>query len=337
MNKLKIQSRLIIVFSALIMIIAFYTPIWEILMWAPQYPEGLSMQIWINNITGDVNTINGLNHYIGMKYIKIEMFPEFNYMPWILGFIILIGLATALVNRKWMLWTYFGTLVTAGIAGLVDFYLWGYDYGHNLDPTAAIKIEGMSYQPPLIGTKELLNFVAYSGPDTGGWIFAFSGILVITTLIIERKKEKQTIMKNIFLTCYITSLFLISCSTNPEPIKFGKDDCNNCKMILADNKFGAEIVTTKGKVYKFDDVNCLIKFKDNEMQNIEFAHILVIDYANPENLINAKDAFYLKSPQINSPMASNIAAFETKDEMEAVEKELGGIYMTWGELVTEYK
>ena len=108
-------------------------------------------------------------------------------------------------------------------------------------------------------------------------------------------------------------------------------------MILADNKFGAEIVTTKGKVYKFDDVNCLIKFKDNEMQNIELAHILVINYANPEQLINAKDAYYLKSPQINSPMASNIAAFESKDEMDAVEKELGGIYMTWGELVTEYK
>jgi copper chaperone NosL len=191
MNKLKIQSRLIIAFSALIMIIAYFTPIWEILMWAPQYPEGLSMQIWLNNITGDVNTINGLNHYIGMKYIKIEMFPEFIYMPWILGFIILIGLVTAVVNRKWMLWTYFGILVSAGIAGLVDFYLWGYDYGHNLDPTAAIKIEGMSYQPPLIGTKELLNFVAYSGPDTGGWIFAFSGILVITTLIIERKKKNK--------------------------------------------------------------------------------------------------------------------------------------------------
>lgn len=168
---------------------AYYTPIWEILMWAPQYPEGLSMQIWVNNITGDVNTINGLNHYIGMKYIKIEMFPEFKYMPWILGFIILTGLVTAVINRKWMLWTYFIILVSAGIAGLVDFYLWGYDYGHNLDPTAAIKIEGMSYQPPLIGTKELLNFVAYSGPDTGGWIFALSGILVIATLFIERKKK----------------------------------------------------------------------------------------------------------------------------------------------------
>jgi copper chaperone NosL len=144
-------------------------------------------------------------------------------------------------------------------------------------------------------------------------------------------------MKNIFLISLISTLFFISCSTNPVPIKFGHDDCNNCKMILADNKFGAEIVTTKGKVYKFDDVNCLIKFKDNEMQNIELAHILVINYANSEQLINAKDAFYLKSPQINSPMASNIAAFENKYDMDAVEKELGGIYMTWGELVTEYK
>jgi copper chaperone NosL len=72
----------------------------------------------------------------------------------------------------------------------VDFYLWGYDYGHNLDPTAAIVVPGMSYQPPLIGTKQLLNFTAFSGPDIGGWIFLVSALLAIGTLIYEKLKNK---------------------------------------------------------------------------------------------------------------------------------------------------
>jgi len=90
-----------------------------------------------------------------------------------------------------MVWVYTIVLISAGIAGLVDFYLWGYDYGHNLDPNAAIKVPGMSYQPPLIGTKELLNFVAFSGPDTGGWIIAVSGLLVIVTLILEFRRKRK--------------------------------------------------------------------------------------------------------------------------------------------------
>ena len=85
---------------------------------------------------------------------------------------------------------FFALLVLAGIAGLYDFYQWGSDYGHNLDPTAPIKVPGMSYQPPLLGTKELLNFVAYSGPDTGGWIMVAAGGLTMAALAIERFKNK---------------------------------------------------------------------------------------------------------------------------------------------------
>jgi copper chaperone NosL len=190
MKKITPISRALVALSALLMIIAYYVPIWQILMWAPQYPEWLSMHIWINNITGDVAIINGLNHYIGMKYIKVEMFPEFKIMPWVLGGMIALGLITAFIGTIRMVWLYTIVLISAGIAGLVDFYLWGYDYGHNLDPNAAIKVPGMSYQPPLIGTKELLNFVAFSGPDTGGWIIAVSGLLVIATLIIEFRSRK---------------------------------------------------------------------------------------------------------------------------------------------------
>jgi len=185
MKKLKTSTRIIIAIASLAMISAYYVPLWQILMWAPQYPEGLEMKIWIDDLTGDVRIISALNHYIGMKHIEVSMFPEFKYMIYIVGALIGFGLLTSLVNRRFML-VAFGSLIAAsGIAALVDFYLWGYDYGHNLDPTAPIVVPGMAYQPPLIGTKQLLNFTAFSGSDIGGWIFLVIGIVVIGLLVLE--------------------------------------------------------------------------------------------------------------------------------------------------------
>ncbi len=184
-NTLKPLSRIAIIISALLMVSAYFVPLWQILMWAPQYPEGLEMKIWINTLTGDVKIISALNHYIGMKHIEVSMFPEFQYMIYIVGFLIGIGLLAALINKRYMVGIYALLIVTTGFAALLDFYLWGYDYGHNLDPTAPIVVPGMSYQPPLIGTKILLNFTAFSGPDIGGWLFMTAGVMAVAVLVYE--------------------------------------------------------------------------------------------------------------------------------------------------------
>ena len=193
MKKLQPISRIALAISAILLTSAYFLPLWRILMWAPQYPEGLGMKIWINNITGDVKIISALNHYIGMQHIEVSMFPEFKYMIYIVGFVIAMGLLAALINRLYALIGYTFLIVACGIAALVDFYLWGYDYGHNLNPQAAIVVPGMAYQPPLIGTKQLLNFTAFSGPDVGGWIFMGAGILAVGALVyeivLERKKR----------------------------------------------------------------------------------------------------------------------------------------------------
>ncbi|MBL7858765.1 MAG: hypothetical protein JNM57_13840 [Cyclobacteriaceae bacterium] len=193
MKNLTPLSRLLIALSTLLMVAAYFVPLWQILMWAPQYPEGLEMKIWINNITGDVKIISALNHYIGMRHIEVSMFPEFQYMIYIVGALIGVGLVTSFINRRSMVVIYTVLIVACGIGALVDFYMWGYDYGHNLDPTAPIVVPGMSYQPPLIGTKQLLNFTAFSGPDIGGWIFMAAGLLAVGTLgyefYLSRKKS----------------------------------------------------------------------------------------------------------------------------------------------------
>src|SRR5689334_16528033 len=95
MKLLKPISRLIVAASSLLMIVAFFVPLWQILMWAPQYPEGLEMDIWYNNITGDVKIISALNHYIGMKHIEVSMFPEFQYMVYIIMFLVGFGILAA--------------------------------------------------------------------------------------------------------------------------------------------------------------------------------------------------------------------------------------------------
>src|SRR5688500_2780470 len=95
-------SRFLIFIAAAIITITFFVPFWQILMYAPQYPEGLTMKIWLDKLSGDVEIINGLNHYIGMKHIKVEMFPEFKIMPWLVGGILAIGVIAALVGKRWM-------------------------------------------------------------------------------------------------------------------------------------------------------------------------------------------------------------------------------------------
>lgn len=191
MKKLKKSTRIIIAIASLVMITCYYVPLWQILMWAPQYPEGLEMKIWINDISGEVKIISALNHYIGMKHIEVSMFPEFGYMIYILAGIIGFGLLTSLINRRFMLISFALIIVAAGAAALIDFYLWGYDYGHNLDPTAPIIVPGMYYQPPLIGTKQLLNFTAYSGPDIGSWILLAVGLTAITMAFLEIYKYNR--------------------------------------------------------------------------------------------------------------------------------------------------
>ena len=175
--------------AALLMISAYFIPLWQISLWAPQYPEGLNMKIWIDKLSGDVNIINGVNHYIGMKHIGVEMFPEFTYLIYVFGVIIGFGILSAIIAKRWMAYSFFGLIALLGIGVLIDMYLWGYDYGHNLDQTAAIKVPGMAYQPPLIGYKELLNFLAYSGPDIGGWILGVSALLMGVVVVVEWRRK----------------------------------------------------------------------------------------------------------------------------------------------------
>lgn len=189
------SSRVVLAGAALLLLVVFRFPLWRISLEAPQYPEGLGLRIWVNTIAGagphDLRNINNLNHYIGMKPIEPDAIPELTLMPWIAALLVVSGLAAAAAGRRWMLCGWFGLLAVLAVAGMVDFWLWGYDYGHNLDPHAAIKVPGMSYQPPLVGSKTLLNFKAHSWPDVGGWAALVAGVLAAGACARELRRRRE--------------------------------------------------------------------------------------------------------------------------------------------------
>src|SRR5688500_9611967 len=155
-RKLPALSRWMVVLSAALLALVFLLPVWRIDLIAPQYPEGIGMRIRVNTITGmkpnDLNNINGLNHYIGMKEIRPDEIPVLDIMPIGLGVLVGAALLVAAYGRRWALLAWLIGFATAGSLALYEFYRWSYDYGHNLDPNAIIKIPGMTYQPPLIGS-----------------------------------------------------------------------------------------------------------------------------------------------------------------------------------------
>jgi len=123
--------------------------------------------IYANKLGGNVDIINGLNHYIGMRTLHANDFPEFKLLPGIIIFFSIVSLIVGILGRRKWLNVLFILFVCFGVIAMVDFWRWEYQYGHDLNPDAAIRIPGMAYQPPLIGFKQLLNFGAYSMPDIG--------------------------------------------------------------------------------------------------------------------------------------------------------------------------
>ena len=188
---LSVWVRVVLIVCGLSLIAVQYFPMWYISLDAPQYPEGLKLLIYANNIGGDFEIINGLNHYIGMKTIHAEDFVEFKVLPYIIWFFTIAFVIIGILKSRKLLYTLFGLFVSFGIIAIYDFWRWEYNYGHNLDPNAAIIVPGMAYQPPLIGFKQLLNFGAYSMPDAGGWIFVSVGILSLACVIYEFKRTKK--------------------------------------------------------------------------------------------------------------------------------------------------
>ncbi|WP_456403023.1 nitrous oxide reductase accessory protein NosL [Persephonella sp.] len=129
---------------------------------------------------------------------------------------------------------------------------------------------------------------------------------------------------------YLTVFILISCQKveGPVPIEYGIDKCSYCSMTIMDDRYGSELVTEKGKVYKFDSVECLAGYYLKNKDKIKIKGMYVTDFVS-KKLINIRDAYFLHSKNLPSPMGLNLSAFSSKDELEKVRSKYGGEILNW--------
>lgn len=334
-NNLSILQRALIFFAGILLVVVLFVPLWQIELAAPQYPEGLILKMYPHKIGGNVDIINGLNHYIGMKTLHTEDFIEFTILPYIVGFFALLCFIVALQKKKKWLTVLFTSFVIFGIVAMIDFWQWEYAYGHDLDPSAPLQVPGQAYQPPLIGYKQLLNFGAYSVPDIGGWLFIGVGLLLMVALLIPIVKKKRSAMsvKKITAAAFLALFIGLSgCNSGPKPIKLGQDACAFCKMTIADRNFGAEIITQKGRVYKFDDTHCLVGYRKKNIDSSDIKQVYFVNFLEPHNFIEADKVLLLKSTEFHSPMGGNTAAFENEDQLNMTKDKVGGEEITLKQL-----
>ncbi len=179
--------------AAILPLFLFVFPMWSISLEAPQYPIPLEVVIFIDHLGeanhGDIQNFDLMNHYVGMAKLPTEM-VEFEIFPKVVVGISILGLIFGFIGKKPLYLVWFGIMVLLGAAGIYDFYLWLYDYGHNLDPRAAIQILD-AYQPPIFGTKEILNFTVRSYPAIGSIILGIGILLSPVAFYFARKEERK--------------------------------------------------------------------------------------------------------------------------------------------------
>ncbi|WP_310993078.1 hypothetical protein [Aequorivita marina] len=197
------KAGIIMIIGSLLLLGLFKFPLWNIVLGAPQYPDPLGMNIYIQGIEGveefDIQNIDGLNHYIGMKPIpKPEEMWEFEVFPMVIGIMVALGVIIGIlgflgkVSYKWFL-GWFIVMSILGLLGMYDFNLWLIEYGTDLDPMAIMKLENldgtpMTYKPPLLGYQKMLNFDVDSWPSTGAYMI-FIGMLLTVVAFFVGKKE----------------------------------------------------------------------------------------------------------------------------------------------------
>jgi hypothetical protein len=179
--------RLLLLVAFLLLIPTYLLPLWKLTMFAPQYPDGLRLEIYSYKLEGgnggqDVKEINILNHYIGMKDLTTADFTEFKWIPFVVGMLGLLFLRAPVHGKMSDL---IDVLVLYLYFGLFSLWSFGYKlyyYGHNLAPTASVKVP--PFMPPLFGHKKLANFEVYSYPSAASYALAAIAVVLLAAFVI---------------------------------------------------------------------------------------------------------------------------------------------------------
>ena len=192
--RLGLTPRLLLLSAAGLLAVALLLPLWNLTMFAPQYPDGLRMDIYSYELKGgrggqDVREINLLNHYIGMHDLSNEDFTEFKWMPFAIGVLALLMLRSAVHGSMASL---VDSVVLFGYFGAFSLWSFAYKmywYGHHLSPTAAVKVD--PFTPPLFGYKKLANFEVYSYPAVGSYALAAVAVVLAAALYLAWRQSRS--------------------------------------------------------------------------------------------------------------------------------------------------
>ncbi len=181
-------SRLLIIIASVVLLFVFLFPLWNMTFFSNQYTDGLALDIYAYRLEGaktpnrdDLREINSLNHYIGMRPLLESDFSEFVWLPFAIGGLVLLALRAVVLGKMSKLVDVFVLFVYFSLYSLWSFYYRLHSYGHNLDPTAAIKVE--PFTPPLFGEQVVGNFTVYSYPDVASYLFIVYGLLLLAALV----------------------------------------------------------------------------------------------------------------------------------------------------------
>jgi copper chaperone NosL len=355
---MRTESRLLLGLAAVLLAPVYWLPLWSIRISAPQYREGLGMNIGLRDIWGqgqhDIQNINILNHYIGMKPIVPSEVGVLTIMPWAVAFLMAGALAVAVIGRRWAVWGWLGAFTVLGTAGMVEFWRWNHDYGHNLSPDAPIKVPGMTYSPPIFGSKELLNITTTSLPSWGTLFIVLSILAAVAALYVGRRGGAAPEPRRMADGARFRSLgpaaaaalmavaLLAGCGTRaadaaaveevPEfPAGALRDYCDG---VIPETRFGGELETRDGRTFRFMSTECLAGFvAEGRVPAADVAAMRVVDYGHGERLIDAADAHYVRMEWASSPSGLNVAAVSTEKVAGTLHYFFGGERMTWAEVV----
>jgi hypothetical protein len=196
---LALRSRALILIAVLVLLPAFYFPLWTMSFFSNQYTDGLVLRIYSYQMEGgktpnrdDLREINSLNHYIGMRALQEEDFSEFTWVPLVIGILAILALRAMVIGKMSNLVDVFVLFVYFGAYSMWSFYHRLYLYGHNLDPTASIKVQ--PFTPPVFGSKVIANFTVNSFPSFGSYaFFAFALLLTVAILLSVKRVRRQKV------------------------------------------------------------------------------------------------------------------------------------------------
>lgn len=302
MNMSKL-SRLLLALAAGLTLSALALPLWRIQLSAPQYPEGLGMEISARTVRGatehDLESINALNHYIGMKTIDPEEIEELEVIPWLIAGLGVAGFTAALIGRRRIAIAWLASFAIAGAVGLWDFHHWEYEYGHDLDyEHAIIKVPGMTYEPPLIGSRQLLNFTASSWPAPGSFVIGAAFVIGVIAVGVRRRSVSAAVL-----------MASAACAAaGPDAILYDADQCAYCHMQISDRRFGAALVNAHGRTVKFDSIECLHAYFNQAVLAHDVKSVWVSDFTHPGTMLDAESARFVDLGSGRSPMGRGLAA-----------------------------